>query len=135
MLLNLGSLPFYVLDAATHDTVYRGMLTPLQTWSYSGEAVSRADFSSLTVPGRYVVNVPGIGSSFAFDIKARVHEKIAAGVLKGYYYQRASTSLVPALAGNWSRAAGHPDTAVLIHPSAASVTRPANSTIAASMGW
>jgi endoglucanase len=38
-------------------------------------------------------------------------------------------------AGKWHRPAGHPDTAVLVHPSAASVKRPAGTVISTPGGW
>jgi endoglucanase len=132
---NKGLGPFYVINASSQDTAFRGTLTSQQQWSYSGETVSRADFSDLSSTGRYVLAIPGVGSSYAFDIKPRVHEMLAVGVLKGYYYQRASLQLTSEYAGVWARALGHPDTSVLIHPSAATVQRPANSTISAPRGW
>src|SRR5207249_4670200 len=55
--------------------------------------------------------------------------------LKGYYYQRASMPLEARWAGKWARPAGHPDTAVIIHTSAASAQRPAGTIIACSGGW
>ena len=132
---NASSVPFYVIATGSTDTVYRGTLTAAQTWPYSGELVSRADFSGLHTPGNYVINVPGTGTSFAFDVKPHVHQRVAAGALKGYYYQRASMPLLPACAGIWSRAAGHPDTSVLIHSSAATPWRPAGGTISSPRGW
>jgi endoglucanase len=132
---NKGLVPFYVINASSQDTAFRGTLTSQQQWSYSGETVSRADFSDLTSTGRYVLAIPGVGSSYAFDVKPRVHEKLAVGVLKGYYYQRASLQLTSEYAGIWERSLGHPDTSVLIHPSAATVQRPANSIISAPRGW
>jgi endoglucanase len=132
---NTGSAPFSVIDVSSQDTVFRGTLTQQQQWPYSGETVSRADFSDLTSIGRYVLAVPGVGSSSAFDIKTRVHQDLALGVLKGYYYQRASLQLTSEYAGIWARALGHPDTSVFIHPSAATAQRPANSTISAPRGW
>lgn len=132
---NTGSVPFSVIDVSSQDTVFRGTLTPQQQWSYSGETVSRADFSDLTSTGRYILAIPGVGSSYAFEIKPRVHQNLAVGVLKGYYYQRASLQLTSDYAGIWARALGHPDTSVLIHPSAATDERPANSIISAPRGW
>jgi endoglucanase len=49
--------------------------------------------------------------------------------LKGYYYQRVSMPLEEKYAGKWHRSAGHPDTEVLIHPSAATKERPAGTKI------
>jgi endoglucanase len=132
---NAASAQFYVIASGSTDTVYRGTLTSSQTWPYSSESVSRADFSGLRPPGTYVLAVPGTGTSYPFDVKPRVHQALATGALKGYYYQRVSIPLLPAYAGIWSRAAGHPDTSVLIHSSAATLQRPTGSTISSPRGW
>jgi endoglucanase len=76
-----------------------------------------------------------VGVSFPFTIGARVQQPVAKAVLKGYYYMRASMPLERAYAGKWARPAGHPDTAVLVHASAASVQRPAGTKIATPGGW
>jgi len=135
VVLNAGSDPFYLIASGSTDTVYRGTLSPVQSWPYSNESVGRADFSSWKTPGRYVIAVPGRGTSVPFIIKACVNESLAIGSLKGYYYQRASTPLPPAFAGLWSRAEGHPDTSVRIHSSAATALRPAGTVISAPGGW
>ena len=132
---NAASAPFYVIASGSTDTVFRGTLSTSGIWPYSGESVSRADFSALHSAGTYVLAVPGIGTSYPFDVKPRVHQSLAAGALKGYYYQRVSMPLLSAYAGVWSRAAGHPDTSVLIHSSAATLQRPAGSTISSPRGW
>lgn len=132
---NAASSPFYVIASGSTDTVFRGTLTSSQTWPYSNESVSRADFSAVRTSGTYVIAVPGTGTSYPFDVKPRVHQALAAGALKGYYYQRVSINLLAAYAGVWSRAAGHPDTSVLIHSSAATLQRPTGSTISSPRGW
>ena len=132
---NAASVPFYVIAAGSTDTVYRGTLTSSQVWSYSNESVSRADFTALRSVGRYVIGVPGTGTSAPFDVKPRVHQGVATAALKGYYYQRASVDLLTAYAGTWSRAAGHPDTSVLVHSSAATAQRPAGTVISSPRGW
>ena len=130
-----GSTPFMVITAGTQDTVFRGVLAPVQEWSYSSEYVSRADFSDLKAAGRYVLVVQGIGRSNPFDIATRVHQAVGTAALKGFYYQRASLRLTVEFASIWARQLGHPDTAVRVHPSAAGPLRPANSFIAAPRGW
>src|SRR5450759_3946228 len=107
---NSGSAPFSIVSTVSSDTVYRGTLTPVQTWPYSNESVSIADFSDLRTSGNFTLAVSGVGTSYPFDIKNHVHEKLAIGTVKGYYYQRASTALASPYAGIWARAAGHPDT-------------------------
>jgi endoglucanase len=132
---SVGSVPFYVVSATSQDTLFTGALTATQMWPYSGESVSQGDFSSFTTPGRYRILVPGVGTSHPFDIADRVHQNVAVGALKGYYFQRASTSLSAQYAGQWARAAGHPDTAVFIHASAATAVRPESTKIKAPRGW
>jgi endoglucanase len=132
---NASSTPFYIVTSSQSDTLVKGMLTAAQTWSSSGESVSIADFSGLKIPGTYQLIVPGLGFTIPFAVKPRVHLNLAIGSLKGYYYQRASTPLLPAYAGTWARAIGHPDTTVLVHPSAATTQRPAGTIISCPRGW
>jgi endoglucanase len=132
---NASNTPFYIVTPSQSDTLVKGMLTAAQTWSSSGESVSIADFSGLKIPGTYQLIVPGLGFTIPFAVKPRVHLNLAIGSLKGYYYQRASTPLLPAYAGTWARAIGHPDTTVLVHPSAATTQRPAGTIISCPRGW
>lgn len=129
----VGSQPFFVL--AGSDTIFRGTLSTAQTWSYSNESVSIADFSALQNQGSFRLAVDGIGTSLPFEIKHRVHNNLAKAVIKGFYYQRASTPLLSTHAGVWARAAGHPDTSVLVHSSAATTERPTGFKISSPRGW
>src|SRR5690606_38418285 len=117
------------------ETVFTDALSDAQTWSLSDERVRRADFSELSQPGDYRLVVNTFGTSFPFSITERVHGPIAQAALKGYYYQRMSMPLEEAYAGRWARPAGHPDTEVLVHPSAASEARPAGTVLSAPRGW
>ena len=60
---------------------------------------------------------------------------VVRAAVKGYYYQRSGMALTPEYAGQWSRPAGHPDTQVLVHPSAATALRPAGTVISTPGGW
>ena len=126
---------FYVVTADLKDTVFTGLLGPRRATALSSDTTRAADFSALRTPGQYVVLVPGLGASYRFAIRPRVLEELARGALKAFYFQRASLALEPRYAGRWSRAAGHPDTQVLVHPSAASAGRPAGTVISAPGGW
>lgn len=130
-----GAVPFHVVSTASQDTVLSGVLSAPEVWPYSGETVRRCDFSGLTASGRYIIQVPGVGTSHPFDVAIRVHQNLARGALKGFYFQRASTSLPVQFAGPWARAIGHRDTAVFIHESAATAARPESTTIKAPRGW
>ena len=126
---------FAVLTVGRGDTAFAGPLTPAQPWAPSGEVVRRAEFGALTRPGRYVVAVAGVGRSDPFTIGPAPARDVARAALKAFYYQRVSTELPAVYAGRWARAAGHPDTAVLVHPSAVSPGRPAGTRLASPGGW
>jgi len=130
--------------AATGFTVFRnsddavvlsGDLSAAQTWAPSGETVKLADFSSLTAIGDYRIQVSGIESSTNFSIAANAYDALNRGAIKAFYYNRSSTELLETYAGVYKRAAGHPGTSVLVHPSAATSTRPENTVISAPKGW
>ena len=126
--------PFTVVDAGG-AAVLSGTLGPAGTWGASGETVRQADFSALTAPGEYTLRVEGVGESHPFRVGGAVLAGVARAALKGYYFQRASTALDAEHAGPWARASGHPDTVVVVHPSAASPDRPAGTVISAPGGW
>jgi endoglucanase len=126
---------FLVLTSDLADTVFAGSLSDGRTWIPAGETARIADFSALDRTGEFVLAVPGLGISHPFEIRPYVHQDVARAALKAYYFQRASILLEPEYAGAWARPAGHPDTEVIVHPSAASTARPAGTVIAAPRGW
>ena len=136
VVVGASATTFAVVGVERGDTVLRGTLTPPKNWELSGETnVRRADFSRLTRPGRYRLVVPGAGTPVDFEIGTTRMRELAAATLKGFYYQRTAVPLEPQHAGRWARAAGHPDTVVLVHPSAASPARPAGTRISSPLGW
>ncbi len=130
-----GQLPFFILEAHSQDTVFRGMLGDNRNSSNSSASTRPADFSAFGKKGLYYMAVPGYAHSPAFPVGMDVYQSLGIALIKGFYYQRASMALLPAYAGKWARAAGHPDSAVFIHPSAAGAGRPAGSKISSSRGW
>ncbi|WP_460615257.1 glycoside hydrolase family 9 protein [Hymenobacter seoulensis] len=116
-------------------TVFTGTLGAPASGTARASSLRIADFSGCTTPGTYVLEVPGLGVSYPFQIRARVHEPAARAALKSYYYQRASVALPARYARAWNRPAGHPDSRVLVHSSAATAQRPAGTVISASRGW
>ncbi len=127
--------PFFVIRENRPDTVFRGVIS-LQKKSYNSSLITRiADFSNLQQTGSFHLAVVGCCSSYPFFIERQVHHKLAIASLKGFYFQRASVPLEETFAGKWKRAAGHPDTIVYIHPSAASPGRKAGSAIPTPGGW
>ncbi len=126
---------FSVKEAGTDKVVFTSKLSGTHKSTVSPNVTRIADFSSVTKPGTYKLNVSGIGDSYSFDIKPKVFCEVTKALIKGYYFQRMSTPLLPQYAGKWSRLAGHPDTRVEVHPAAASPERPAGTIISCPKGW
>ncbi|MEO9070941.1 MAG: glycoside hydrolase family 9 protein [Ginsengibacter sp.] len=126
---------FYVTSTNLRDTVFSGTLSAQKQSAYSSTITRIADFSPVVKKGSFVVCVPGVGNSYVFSISNDVNRNEAIAVLKGFYYQRASMPLLEKYAGRWHRSAGHPDTKVYIHTSAASDARPAGTVISTPGGW
>jgi endoglucanase len=126
---------FFIRSTNQVTTYFTGTLGASATWTYSGETVRAADFSAFTLPGTYVLTVPGVGYSYTFEIANAIFAPMAKAGLKTFYFQRGSTALLPAHAGIYARAAGHMDNAVIIHPSAASPARPAGTVLSSPKGW
>ena len=125
---------FAVLDAGGNK-VFEGDLGAPAIWDASGENVRLADFSALRTPGTYRLQVAGLPASAPFPVGADAYRELDAGAIRAYTLNRASIALTPAVAGTYARAAGHPDTRVEIHPSAASSKRPAGTIISSPKGW
>jgi endoglucanase len=126
---------FKVIAEDTQRIVFTGDLMPKGQWSLSGENVSLADFSSLQVSGTYRLVLDDGSQSTTFVIQPQLYNEIHDASLKAYYFNRASTDLPEQYAGQWARAAGHPDEQVMVHSSAASNERPAGTIISAPKGW
>ncbi|MDT7838364.1 glycoside hydrolase family 9 protein [Aquabacterium sp. OR-4] len=126
---------FQVLRAGGGPPVLRGRLGPPAPWPEAGQTLALADFSALRRPGRYRLQVDGLPPSAPFVIDPQAHQPLTAAALKAFYFNRAGMALAPAHAGAWARPAGHADTEVRIHASAASAGRPEGSTISAPRGW
>ena len=126
---------FAVTSPDGRTTFFTGKLSDEKQSAYSSTLTKLADFSAFQNPGKYVVSVNGVGASYPFQIGDAVFSDIAKTVLKGFYFIRSDMPLEAKYAGKWARAAGHPDTAVLVHPSAASESRPAGTVISSPKGW
>ncbi|NJO86964.1 MAG: hypothetical protein HC821_02690 [Lewinella sp.] len=86
-------------------------------WDLAGETVWLAAFTAPRAAGTYRLYANGVGFSYPFAVGPQVLQLALEASIKGLYFQRASTELPSQFAGQWQRAAGHPDTAVFYHPS------------------
>jgi endoglucanase len=126
---------FTVEDLASGQVVFNGKLGPAAEWAPAMQRVRIADFSALRTPGHYRLRIDGLPPSSPFAIGDDVYAALGAAALKAFYFNRASIALDARHAGVYARAEGHPDEAVLVHPSAASEKRPAGTVISSPKGW
>ncbi|MDQ3844119.1 MAG: glycoside hydrolase family 9 protein [Bacteroidota bacterium] len=126
---------FSIVSVNGRDTVFRGKLSSSRQSAYSSTTTRIADFSQWQKQGKYMLYVPGVGNSYPFQIANDVHHQAALAALKAFYFMRVSMPLEEKYAGKWHRGAGHPDTAVVVHPSAASAERPTGTVLASPGGW
>lgn len=84
---------FAVLPAAGGAPAFAGRLTEPVADADSGDRVQAADFSSLVRPGRYVLDVPGVGRSFTFAIGDDVFDRPLYLALRSFYGQRCGTAV------------------------------------------
>lgn len=132
---NVDAAGFAVVNAGTDTVALRGTLGPAAVYSAAGETVRLAAFSDLVAPGRYQLRVAGLPDSAPFIVGADVYQALNAAAIKAYYFNRAGMALSEKNAGIFARKAGHPDTRILVHESAASAARPAGTVISSPKGW
>jgi endoglucanase len=124
---------FTVVDAATGKEVLKGQPKSTAVSEWSGKTRTTLEFSEIVTPGKYILEVNG--ASVPFEVKDRVLAPLADAALKAFYYQRTGIPIEEAYAGKWNRPAGHPDDRVMVHPNAASATRPAGTILSSPKGW
>ena len=122
-----------IVDNATGRKVATGRVLrrAVSPWSKKRRAV--VDFSSLKQPGSYTLRCGSQQASFT--IAPQALRPLTTAVLKAFYLTRSGMPTEARYAGAYARPCGHPDTLVYIHPSAASLGRPAGSTISSPWGW
>ncbi len=135
-LLRVKSEKFDVVDATSGKVVFTGKPGPFKYWDLSGDSVCTADFSKVITPGKYQICLNNKSvCSYVFKIGQNVYADIAKASLKAFYLNRSGIEITKEFGGKWARPAGHPDTLVFVHSSAASEKRPEGFKISSPGGW
>ena len=127
-----------VILSQTGDTVWTGMASATILNPISSKPRQLVDFSALTTPGTYrlIASSPHrLITSSPFTISPRPYRFLTRQALRAFYHQRSGMATEEPYAEGYARVAGHPDNHVLVHPSAATDERPANTVIASHGGW
>lgn len=82
---------FRVKRASDGTVVLQGKLSSATTDKDSGDTIRAADFSSLRKTGVYFVEVPGVGRSWDFAIRADVYSHTYYLAMRAFYGQRCGT--------------------------------------------
>jgi endoglucanase len=92
--------PFSVLDATTGQAVLSGTLsaTAVDDTAVSGESVLVGDFSTLAVPGRYLVSVDGTQSP-PFDVGDDLYTSLFRDAIRAFYIIRCGIAIADAETG------------------------------------
>ena len=135
-LLRADAEIFELIDVSTGLNVYGAEPGEPVYWELSGDTVRKADFSGFKTPGTYRICLTGTDvCSAPFRIGEDVYGEITASAVRSYYLNRSGIEITEEHGGKWARPAGHPDTEVIVHSSAASAGRPAGSVISSPGGW
>ncbi len=126
---------FEVVREADGEVVLRGQTGHAKSWEPARRKAAIADLSALSEPGSYRIRANGLPPSDPFPIDAQAYAALADASLKAFYLSCSGMELDAAHAGPYARPAGHPDTEVEIHPSAATPGRPAGTVVSAPGGW
>jgi endoglucanase len=104
----VGNPYWLIRDAATGESVTAGATKKRpDVDSASGDIVYIADFSALTTPGAYLLEIDGQKSA-PFTIGTDIYKTLSIDALRYFYRTRSGIELLPEFAGeDYARAAGH----------------------------
>jgi endoglucanase len=135
-LLRVKTDKFEIVNASSGRVVFTGKPGSFNFWNFSGDSVATADFTSVKEPGKYQVCINNKTIfSYVFEIGNGIYNEISKVSLKAFYLNRSGTEITKEFGGKWARAAGHPDTAVFVHSSAASDKRTEGYKLSSPGGW
>lgn len=127
---------FQIIDTSDNQVKYTGTLSAAKTWTPANQSVKIADFTAFNDTGAYRIKIEGSTTqSNVFSIGQHTFHQLSIDAMRFFYLSRVSMPLLPEFARVYAREAGHPDTAVIIHSSAASAERPTGSLISTPGGW
>ncbi|MDO4461670.1 MAG: glycoside hydrolase family 9 protein [Bacteroidia bacterium] len=124
--------PVEIYDASGNRVMKVNAIPGLES-PFSGQKRSRIVFSDLKTVGDYELRIGKNVKHFA--IREDALRDATRAALKAFYYQRSGVELEERYAGKWARPMGHPDTQVMVHPTAATKKRPAGTIISSPFGW
>ncbi len=122
-----------VYDAAGKKKVMKAKVARSAVSPFTGKTRYVVDLTRLRKPGTYQVKVDE--AAVNIDVREHAFHDLAIASAKAFYLMRSGTPIESRYAGRYARPLGHPDIHVLVHPSAATEQRPAETVISSPLGW
>jgi len=99
---------FFVKESSKNKTVCSGRVTGPFSQRDVNQAVWIADFSEVDKPGRYYIEVPGVGRSYEFETGDKVYNDAFRAAMRAFYLWRCGTAVEGEFNGRrYSHAACH----------------------------
>jgi endoglucanase len=91
---------FQVIDATTRRVVLKGKLSEPVKQEDVNQEVRFADFSKVSKPGTYILNVEGLGKSYEFAVGPDVYRDAYVTSMRGFYLWRCGMAVEGEHQGN-----------------------------------
>ncbi|HEX6804291.1 MAG TPA: glycoside hydrolase family 9 protein [Terriglobales bacterium] len=92
-LVSAPARTFTVKRASDNSVALQGKLGSPAQDADTGDTVQAAEFSSVRQPGKYYIDVPGVGRSWNFSIASDVYSRAYYLALRAFYGQRCGTAV------------------------------------------
>lgn len=79
---------FQVINTKSQRIVFKGTLSEPYSQENLGQTVRYADFSEVTQPGTYVINVDSVGRSYEFSIDENAYKEAFVTSMRSFYLWR-----------------------------------------------
>ncbi|MBC7388696.1 MAG: glycoside hydrolase family 9 protein [Opitutaceae bacterium] len=116
------------------DTAFTGNVPAQVKYELSGEMVSIADFTSFEQEGTYTLNSDTLQSA-PFKIGHHIHHGVSKGLIKGFYFNRATTAIVDPVYSRTYNPARDKEITTLVHSSANTISAPTGTSFNSTKGW
>ena len=83
----------FIVRTASGAVGFQGKLAAAVDDPDTGDRVQLADFTGLTKPGRYYIDVPGVGRGWEFSIAPDVYSRALYLAMRSYYGQRCGAAV------------------------------------------
>ncbi len=125
----------YSVTAEDGKEIIAGKVEAPKYWALAGDTVSMIDLSRIKSEGIYTLHIDKDAALRKFAVRQHPLSALSKTALKSFYWNRSGYAIEDLYGEKWTRAAGHPDTTILVHASAADEKRPEGTTLSMPGGW